>query len=114
MTIPLVSEGQGEAVGFDPKGWGYYTVSEGASPAIYYFDRVPHGDFNHNGTVDAADFVTWRKWLGSIYVAGDINTWRANFGQSAAGGGLASTLPEPVSIVLVLVGLSFVWLRIRL
>jgi hypothetical protein len=41
ITIPLHSESQGEAIGFDPNGWGYYTTSEGSNQPIYYFDRVP-------------------------------------------------------------------------
>ncbi|MEX0641768.1 MAG: hypothetical protein WD468_03660, partial [Pirellulales bacterium] len=35
------------------------------------------GDINHNGIVDAADFVTWRATDGP---QSDYNAWRANFG----------------------------------
>lgn len=41
QTIPLVSDGQGEAIAFDPNGWGYYTTSEGSSRPIHYFNRLP-------------------------------------------------------------------------
>src|SRR5204863_1784 len=41
ISIPLLSEAQGEAIGFDPSGWGYYTTSEGASAPIHYFNRLP-------------------------------------------------------------------------
>lgn len=41
VSIPLVADGQGEAIGFDADGLGYYTVAEGASAPIYYFARVP-------------------------------------------------------------------------
>ena len=41
ITIPLVSEPQGEAISFDPNGHGYYTTSEGSGQPIYYFDRLP-------------------------------------------------------------------------
>jgi len=41
VSVPLVSEPQGEAIGFDAAGWGYYTTSEGSYPALYYFNRVP-------------------------------------------------------------------------
>ncbi len=37
--IPLVSEPQGEAIGFFSDGNGYYTVSEGVSQPIYSFSR---------------------------------------------------------------------------
>ncbi len=41
ITIPLLSESQGEAIGFDPNGHGYYTTSEGSGKPVYYFDRLP-------------------------------------------------------------------------
>src|SRR5213078_2683797 len=41
ISIPLLSETQGEAIGFDAQGWGYYTTSEGASAPIHYFDHLP-------------------------------------------------------------------------
>jgi hypothetical protein len=37
-------------------------------------------DFNHDNTVDAADYVVWRKNAGS---QSEYDTWRANFGQSS-------------------------------
>ena len=37
LALPLAAEPQGEAIAFDPQGRGYYTVSEGKDPAIYYF-----------------------------------------------------------------------------
>jgi T5SS/PEP-CTERM-associated repeat protein len=40
------------------------------------------GDYNGNGTVDAADYVVWRKNDGT---QAGYDTWRANFGASAAG-----------------------------
>ena len=41
ITVPLHAESQGEAIGFDPFGRGYYTTSEGSGQPIYYFDRFP-------------------------------------------------------------------------
>ncbi len=41
ISIPLLSEVQGEAIGFDALGQGYYTTSEGTAPPIHYFGRVP-------------------------------------------------------------------------
>jgi hypothetical protein len=102
ITIPLVSDGQGEAIGFDRNGWGYYTTSEGSSRPIHYFDRLPHGDFSHNGTVQASDYALWRKGLGSIYQAGDYTTWRANYGNSAPGAGASFVaVPEPATWVML-------------
>jgi hypothetical protein len=114
IAIPLRSEGQGEAIGFDPNGWGYYTTSEGSNQPIYYFDRLPHGDFNHNGTVEAGDYVAWRKGLGTAYQASDYTTWQANFGKAAPGAGAGvefAAVPEPGALRLfVLAGAIFlVW-----
>lgn len=112
VAIPLRAEGQGEAIGFDPQGWGYYTTSEGSSEPIYYFDRLPHGDFNHNGTVEAADYVAWRKGLGSTYQAGDYATWAANFGKISPGSGAGvdlAAVPEPGAMLLVVSWIAIVW-----
>ena len=40
-TVPLMGEPQGEAIGFDAMGLGYYTTSEGVNQPIYYFAQVP-------------------------------------------------------------------------
>jgi hypothetical protein len=99
ITIPLHAETQGEAIGFDSNGWGYFTTSEGAAQPIYYFDRLPHGDFNHTGSADSADYVGWRKGLGTTYTAADYITWRANFEMVAATGAsfAAIAVPEPAA-----------------
>jgi hypothetical protein len=39
-TIPLAQEPQGEAIGFDRKGEGYFTISEGKHPRLYYFAPI--------------------------------------------------------------------------
>lgn len=77
---------------------------------------VTRADFNHNGTVDAADYILWRNSRNmnvAAYTGADGNgdgvindldlaLWRSNFGNSAgisAGGGavLATHVPEPTS-----------------
>jgi hypothetical protein len=54
------------------------------------------GDFNGDGTVDAADYVIWRKSGGT---AQQYAEWRANFGMSGPGGGsaTATAVPEPAT-----------------
>lgn len=73
------------------------------------------GDFNDDGTVDAADYTLWRDNLGaadesSINNAGDgingvdqqdYNIWRTNYGTTAPGGASAPPVPEPHTIVLL-------------
>jgi hypothetical protein len=68
------------------------------------------GDYNLNGVVDAADYVVWRKTLGTTGVpayAGadgngdtlidqtDYGVWRANFGRTLLGSGAESEDPHP-------------------
>jgi probable HAF family extracellular repeat protein len=76
------------------------------------------GDFNHDGTVDAADYVVWRKNPASFGgdPAGYI-TWRANFGQtggSGSGSALSqSAVPEPTSALLLIFAAAVVTRRGR-
>jgi T5SS/PEP-CTERM-associated repeat protein len=60
------------------------------------------GDFNNNGVVDAADYVVWRKGLGTTYTKADYDVWRANFGQTAgnaSGASANAAVPEPTTLV---------------
>jgi hypothetical protein len=75
------------------------------------------GDYNQNGTVDAADYTLWRNNLGSGTslpnddTAGvgpdDYARWKSHFGEMAGSGATAShntaAVPEPTAAVLVLV-----------
>ncbi len=82
--------------------------------------NVP-GDYNHNGVVDAADYVVWRDSLGSnvnlaadgnnnqIVDAGDYAFWKSHFGQSLGSGSAGASLahaavPEPAALILAVVG----------
>jgi len=40
-VLPSIAEQQGEAICFDPKGLGYYTLSEGNRQPIYFFPKAP-------------------------------------------------------------------------
>ena len=53
------------------------------------------GDYNHNGVVDAADYVAWRHGLGTTYTQTDYDVWRANFGNTAASGSGSQTRWRP-------------------
>lgn len=89
----------------------------GGTPAIQFAANIAQvdvlGDYNHNGIVDAPDYVVWRNGLGSIYVQSDYGVWRSHFGQTAgsgAGAGNAGsgdpritfeTVPEPCALALI-------------
>jgi len=71
-------------------------VASIASPADF-------GEFNGDGSVDAADYLVWRKNNGSPT---DYNLWRAHYGQSITGSGSSiesASVPEPSSLALLLV-----------
>jgi hypothetical protein len=110
VTVPLRTEPQGEAIAFDRNGWGYYTVSEGTSQPIYYFDRVLDGDYNQNDMVDAADYTLWRNNSGppSAYT-----TWRGNFAKSPPASAFWTAVPEPGVGLLIWIALAIALWRIR-
>jgi fibronectin-binding autotransporter adhesin len=71
------------------------------------------GDYNDDGSVDAADYVVWRKTDGT---PSGYNTWRANFGQSAGGRAVASAnaaVPEPSTLVMLVLAAAGVCSRRR-
>jgi hypothetical protein len=80
-------------------------------PGDYY-----PGDFNFDNVVNAADYVKWRKGLGINYTPGDLNAWRAHFGQtdgSGSGTSLTGTAPEPAASVMFLSGMFAMFFRSR-
>jgi hypothetical protein len=84
------------------------------------FFNVPdglEGDYNENGSVDAADYTVWRNRFGTNFdlpnraqgITGpvssdDYDTWKSNFGNGNLGSGAVDgpAVPEPGSIVLCL------------
>jgi hypothetical protein len=71
------------------------------------------GDYNIDGSVDAADYVVWRNGLGTTYTPDDYNVWRTNFGRTVGSGTAThlaasdsqaanSGVPEPASHSLLL------------
>jgi hypothetical protein len=66
------------------------------------------GDYNADGSIDAADYIVWRKNsgtnnalpndpIGGIIGQAQFDQWRAHFGQTAPGGGSSASdaVPEP-------------------
>ncbi|HEY3391286.1 MAG TPA: hypothetical protein VGK58_01170 [Lacipirellulaceae bacterium] len=59
------------------------------------------GDYNGDGSVDAADYVVWRKIDGTQQ---GYDAWRTNFGRAGATSSASAIVPEPSTIVLSLIG----------
>ena len=116
---------------------GVASFAQDAAGEIYIFDYsrsdiyrivainpAASGDYNQDGTVNAADYTVWRNMLGQSGTnhaadgdgddqigLGDYNVWKANFGATTLpGGGAASAeVPEPSAVVMVLVGVLAAW-----
>jgi hypothetical protein len=59
------------------------------------------GDYNNNGVVDTADYVVWRKSIGTPE---GYNLWRTNYGRTSGSGSVvADAVPEPSLLALVVV-----------
>jgi uncharacterized protein YjbI with pentapeptide repeats len=98
-----------------PYSWNLsnlYTTGEVTLTAV---PGIVPGDYNGNGTIDAADYVVWRK-NGGTQAAYSI--WRTNFGQpSGASTNMDGTptsqsaVPECSSELLLLLGATLVALK---
>ncbi len=76
------------------------------------------GDYNRDGVVDGSDYVVWRNAMaGDINLAADgngdgvisvadYNIWRANFGSTAAAATSVQVVPEPTTLLSLLVAIA--------
>ena len=90
---------------FSPGGNTVATTSSNGTFDLSTIVGIP-GDHNHDGMVDAADYVVWRKT--NINDAQGYTDWRTNFGTSSLGSGSgfgAGSVPEPSAMLLVAMGL---------
>jgi hypothetical protein len=110
--------------GFQATALAQWHLNDQASVARSYLhtgltmmDAAPlSGDYNHDGLVDAADYVVWRNTMGqtgaglaadgnrdSIVDGGDYEVWRAHFGETASstGGSAYALVPEPATVWLL-------------
>jgi hypothetical protein len=74
------------------------------------------GDYNDDGIVDAADYVTWRKFNGSgttlpndqspgSVLPVDYDVWSQNFGETNSGS--SGGVPEPALATLMMMLIAF-------
>jgi GH35 family endo-1,4-beta-xylanase len=87
---------------------------------------VAPGDYNADGMVNAADYVIWRKTVGSpsdlradgngdlVIDDEDFDVWRSHFGAIyGAGAASLAGVPEPTSIALLMVACAILAARSR-
>ncbi|MEX2169994.1 MAG: autotransporter-associated beta strand repeat-containing protein [Pirellulales bacterium] len=71
------------------------------------------GDYNGDGTVNAADYTVWRDGgalLNEVATIGsvtpeDYDAWAARFGNSGSGSASSAAVPEPTALLLALFAL---------
>jgi hypothetical protein len=103
----------------------YYLLS-GSGTSLLLAVGV-QGDYNLDGTVNAGDYTRWRNTLGDSVpegtgadgdgdgeiTLGDYAIWKAQYGEAFSGFGAGTgagnsqgTVPEPGSLVMLLMGAS--------
>lgn len=113
-------------------GYDYLIFSFGAvvqddviGPDRFAFDNISFeeaaglsGDYNGDGTVDAADYTLWRDNLGAtedgsilngngnggVVDTTDYALWKSSFGSPGSGNGSSAAVPEPSAVLLGLAG----------
>ena len=112
----------GRASSFNDRGQlAFLAAFADGSAGVFVSNLVAHlpGDFNNDGTVDAADYVVWRKNDGT---QAGYDAWRANFGASLGPGSgstlpsaepLSTAVPEPPAVLFASIGLGVLLLPHR-
>jgi beta-glucanase (GH16 family) len=85
---------------------------------VWKLDTAAPGDYNGDGTVDAADYTVWRDSLGHEGIGlsadgsgngsvgpEDYEIWKNSLGEGSGGGSAAVSAPEPSAIILITVGI---------
>lgn len=106
---------------------GSSTIWEATKDEFAYYDDfvistefLERGDYNRDGTVDAADYTLWRDTLGSTSAlaadgdgngtvdAGDYLVWKSAYGNPATS---ATAVPEPANFLLLVAGILASYLQ---
>jgi pimeloyl-ACP methyl ester carboxylesterase len=92
-----------------------YTVWRNNLGAGVTSPKIP-GDFNGDEIVNAADYTVWRNGLGSTFTSADYEVWKSHFGQTTTGASAGvstshSTVPEPASLMHVVIALMCILRR---
>jgi hypothetical protein len=116
-TIPLDVSAQYVKLSFsgDAGDINYGDTNWWGLNEIRFSSPLP-GDYNGNGTVDAADYTVWRNNVGSsttlpndpiggVIGQDQYDQWKANFGMGGGGALAGGPVPEPTCALLFVAGL---------
>jgi hypothetical protein len=129
---PFFDEDGGRIIYFDGTYSDTFSGNSNPTPlydyneVMYRLDlaKIPNlfarlaGDFNRDGVVDGADYVVWRNAMaGDVNLAADgngdgvitiadYNIWRANFGSTTAAATSVQVIPEPTTLLSLLVAIA--------
>jgi hypothetical protein len=99
---------------------GYSVLHQGNNLMLLFGTAPLAGDYNHDGVVDAADYIVWRNSFGQTGSGlaadgdgsgtvdqADYDLWKMNFAATSPGSGAAASraVPEPATIWLTIMGL---------
>jgi hypothetical protein len=71
---------------------------------------APAGDFDLDDDVDGADFLKWQRGESPDPLSeSDLAAWEANFGTAAPLTSTSTTVPEPATGIMLLIGMA-TWL----
>ncbi len=101
-----------------------YTGYNGMDVAVSESVVALYGDYNDDGTVDAADYTVWRDVMtagGSSLTndptpgtvdESDFDYWKAHYGESAGSGALVgAAVPEPSTLALLVLAMGALFVR---
>jgi hypothetical protein len=87
-------------LGSTPSDFTYSLIHNTSNTSIDLVVGIP-GDHNSDGSVDAADYVVWRKNIGTQEA---YDAWRSNLGRTSSGSGTSTGVPEPATWFLFSLG----------
>jgi hypothetical protein len=111
QTFTLITASEEIGGAFDqllaPDGLNWKLYNTGSSLQLVVGNP---GDFNQDGTVNAADFIVWRNnGMGPL----NYQAWRTNFGVTypGSGAGFGAAVPEPAAALLLVLSAPFIFGR---
>lgn len=105
--------------GIQSDSWDYFAIrnaTSGSSEFDFILDNFLvevngsnaglAGDYNNDGTVDAADYTVWRDGNSPDSSEAGYTLWANNYGNSLPASASGSTIPEPTGLLLLVLAAS--------